>query len=111
MPGAFYLDAREAAIVLALAYGIIFGLAWRAAALGSPAGIVLYAALSHVLLDSYRSAYLFDLQGVAGFAALALLLLFTSQRQLPERAAAGAGRPKGAVQRARATTDKHGPHN
>jgi hypothetical protein len=79
MPGKFYLDARDLGIVLALVYGAIFGLAWRAASLASPAGIVLYAALSHVLIDSYRSAYLFDLQGVAGFAGAALVLIGASR--------------------------------
>lgn len=93
MPGKFYLDARELGIILALAYGVVFGLAWRAAALASPAGIVLYAAIAHVLVDSYRSAYLFDLQGAAGFAGAALVLLGAS-RLSSRRQAASLARPQ-----------------
>lgn len=83
MPGKFYLDARDLGVVLALAYGVVFGITWRLAALKSPAGIVLYAGLMHVLLDTYRSAFLFDLQGIACFAAAGLLLLL--QRRLVAR--------------------------
>lgn len=89
MPGRFYLDARDAGVVLALLYGIVFGLAWRAAALGRPAGIVLYAGLSPVLLDSYRSAYLFDLQGLAAFGGAALVLVLA----VPRGRSARLGRP------------------
>lgn len=79
MPGRFYLDAREYGVVLAAVYGVVFGLAWRAATLRSVAGIVLHAALFHVLLDSYRSAYLFDLQGAAAFAGAGIALLASAR--------------------------------
>lgn len=75
MPGRFYLDARDFGIALTVVYGLVFGLAWRAATLGSAAGIVLYASILPILLDSYRSAYLFDLPGVAGFGAAGAVLL------------------------------------
>jgi hypothetical protein len=78
MPGTFYLDAREMGVVLALMYGLIFGLVWRAASLGSIAGTMLYASIVQVLLDSYRSAYLFDIQGIAAFAAVLAVLLLAS---------------------------------
>ena len=75
LSGKLFLDARELGVVLALAYGVAFGLAWRAAVAGSPAGVVLYAGLSIVLIDSYRTALLLDLQGLSAMAAAAMALV------------------------------------
>ena len=83
MPGQFYRDVRELAFVLALVCGLVFGIAWRLAWLNSAGGIVLYASTAQVLVDSYRSAYLFDIQGLAGFAAFGLVLLASVKRNRP----------------------------
>ncbi|MBI5947803.1 MAG: hypothetical protein HY875_06680 [Chloroflexi bacterium] len=99
MPGAFYLDAREFGFALALVYGVFFGLAWRSAVRLSPAGIVLYASTVMIILDSYRSAYLFSTQGIAGMVAAAVVYaaLHAPARRIAHRGA------REAVRRARFT--------
>ncbi len=96
MPGAFYLDAREFGFALALVYGVFFGLAWRSAVRLSPAGIVLYASTVMIILDSYRSAYLFSTQGIAGMAAAGLVY---AALHAPARRAARRGAGAGAARR------------
>ena len=72
--GSFFMDARDFGILLAALFGAFFGFAWRAAARGSVAGIVMYAATVQVVLDSYRMNYLLGTAGlVAIFGALTIL--------------------------------------
>ncbi len=73
--GSFYMDAREFGIVLAALFGLFFGLAWKAAALGSPPGIVLYAATVQVILDSYRMNYLLNSPGLVAIGGAAVVFV------------------------------------